>query len=108
MPHCIDVSSVLKIVRAPRARGEVRGVAMRVFSSLALIGMVIVAWSSGTATAQYQTEQEREAERLRLPTHDFPAVPIELAADVIVVLKPHVTFPLHLPTPTDRFVYGDI
>ena len=81
---------------------------MRVFSSLVLIGMAVLAWSSGTATAQYLTEQEREAERLRLPTHDFPAVPIEVAADVIVVLKPHVTFPLHLPTPTDRFVYGDI
>jgi hypothetical protein len=81
---------------------------MRVFSSVVLIGIVVLTWSSGTATAQYQTEQEREAERLRLPTHDFPAVPIEVVADVIVVLKPHAAFPLHLPAPIDRFVYGDI
>ena len=81
---------------------------MRAFSSVILIGMGILTWSSGTATAQYLTDQEREAERQRLPTHEFPLVPIELAADVIIVLKPHATFLLHLPTPTDRFVYGDI
>lgn len=51
------------IDRAPRARGEVRGVAMRVFSGLALIGMVALIALSGTATAQYQTEEERAAER---------------------------------------------
>lgn len=81
---------------------------MRVFSSLVLIGMVTLAWSSGVATAQYQTEQEREAERQRLPTHRFPAVPIEQAADVIVVLRPNASFPLLLPAPTDREVYGSI
>lgn len=39
---------------------------------------------------------------------DFPAVPPEQLADVIVVIRPHATLPLHFPMPTDRVVQGDI
>lgn len=39
---------------------------------------------------------------------DYPAVPPEQLADVIVVIKPHATLPLHLPIPADRVVQGDI
>ena len=39
---------------------------------------------------------------------DYPAVPVEQRADVILVLKPHTTFDLHVSSPAERIVEGDI
>ena len=39
---------------------------------------------------------------------DYPAVPLEQAADVIVVLVPDRTFYLVFPTPHERVVHGSI
>lgn len=39
---------------------------------------------------------------------DLPTVPIEQRADVIVVLRPHVDFPLHFATAAERIISGDI
>jgi hypothetical protein len=39
---------------------------------------------------------------------DYPAVPIEKLADVILVLKPHATFSLQVPSREERIVQGDI
>ena len=39
---------------------------------------------------------------------DRPAVPIEQAADVVVVLVPDETLDLHMPTPYERVVRGSI
>ncbi|MGH6690640.1 MAG: hypothetical protein ACREF4_08180 [Gammaproteobacteria bacterium] len=70
--------------------------------SLIYASTIMLALSAGTVAGQPHTE------RKDLSGHDFPAVPPEQLADVIIVLKPNVTFPLHLPTPTDQVVYGDI
>lgn len=39
---------------------------------------------------------------------DYPAVPPEQLAEVIIVILPHTTFALNRPEPTDRIVQGDI
>ena len=48
-----------------------------------------------------------EGEDVRDPT-DFPSVPPEQLAEVILVIKPYATLPLNLPAPTDRIVQGDV
>ena len=39
---------------------------------------------------------------------DYPSVPPEQLADVILVLKPHADHALHIMSPTERAVQGDI
>ena len=39
---------------------------------------------------------------------DYPAIPPEKLADVILALKPHATLPLHVPVPPERIVHGDV
>jgi hypothetical protein len=64
-----------------------------------LTTMVII----GLLTAAGPTAGQ-ELTRLGLP----PAVPIEKAADVILVLKPHAKQSLHMPATIDRIVDGEI
>jgi hypothetical protein len=75
--------------RPPRKTAHIRWTAAAAIAVLAL--------SVGPAAGQ----------ALRLPL-DYPAVPPEQAADVILVLRPHVTLPAHIPAPSDRIVQGDI
>lgn len=64
---------------------------------LAIVAVATLALSTGPVGGQ----EHRSAV-------DYPAVPPEQLADVILVLKPHVTIPLHLLSPTERVVQGDI
>jgi hypothetical protein len=42
------------------------------------------------------------------PVADYASVPIESLADVILVIEPHATLALDLPTPAERIVQGSI
>lgn len=63
----------------------------------AVLAVMVVCVSVGSVTGQ-------ELPRLGHP----PTIPLEQAADVIVVLKPHVRQFLDIPTVTDRVIQGDI
>lgn len=69
---------------------------------LFLVGLIMLPLLAAPTAGQQHTERDV------WDGHDFPAVPPEQLADVIIVLRPHATFPLHVMMPTDRVVYGDV
>jgi hypothetical protein len=64
---------------------------------LALMGLIASAFTAGRVAGQDPSD-----------IGDYPSVPPEQLAEVILVIKPHATLSLHLPAPTDRIVQGDI
>ncbi len=52
------------------------------------------------------TEAEIRAEVQKVV--EFPSVPPEVAADSIVVFRPHATHHVEAPVPFDREIHGDV
>jgi hypothetical protein len=69
----------------PQVAGSVTGVAY-----LAVITVIAVVLTAGQAAGHY------------------PTTPLAQVADVILVIKPHERYSLHLPATVDRIVLGDI
>jgi hypothetical protein len=38
----------------------------------------------------------------------YPNIPLEQVADVVIVIKPHARYSLHMPATVDRIIEGDI
>jgi hypothetical protein len=84
-------------IQARRGVGCRRLVRMSHVRCVAMLVLIGLAMSAGPAAGQGLT-----------PLGRAPAVPLEEAADVILVLKPHERHSLHLPATIDRIVEGEI